>query len=198
MERTTLLSVVLLGLVASGCMTPPDDQPAIEGAKKGPRKASAAPAPRETAPAEPSAGKDSPGATQETFPREEFTVLGKTLVQALSDGTAERFCLSPEDVNALHNHATASIIQVGRLGWLRHVSERIRNASLKFIEVKPGPAFSQTFTPTGPGSPFQLEVPLVTGLAVEVTIDGDPAALVIHKMYLLDSGWKVFAAELTD
>ena len=116
----------------------------------------------------------------------------------MNAGEGEKFCLSIEDIEKLHTPPTASIIQIGRLGWLRKVLPRIRDSHLEFVEVKKGPEFRSTFTRVLRRSPFRIEVPFVSDLRVEMTVDGDPAVLIIDKMYRLDSGWKIFDAVLSN
>lgn len=139
-----------------------------------------------------------PPRTRVPISEADLEAFGRALIKALNEGAGEAFCLTIEDINELHTPSAASIIQIGRLSWLQKIRPQIRNADLTFVEVKRGPTFNQTTTSLMSGSPFRIEVPYLSGLLVELTIDGDPAALTVEKMYLMDSGWRVFGATLTD
>jgi hypothetical protein len=183
--RSVFVLVIMLGLV--GCRTDGEPPPVSVPAEPGP-EADVKPEPKGNV------EKNVPDPVEpETT---DFTEFGRALARALDEGAGEEFCFTAEEINQLHIESTASILQVGRVAWLRTLSGRMSDAKVRFVEIRRGPDFTQTLTTPGPPGHYRLRVPQVTDLQVELTIDGDPRALVIRRMYYVNSRWKIFDAVL--
>ncbi len=132
------------------------------------------------------------------FTMEDFAAFGEIVAKALNERAADAVCLTEDELYALYTPGIAQILQTGRHAWLNRMLRSIGEARVKFVEVKPGPEFTQTVTPEGPKVPFLIQVPYVEDLRLELTIGGDPRALTIEKMFFMGTRWKIFDANLAD
>ncbi len=142
--------------------------------------------------------KKTPEIEELTITDKELEGFAADLVAALNDGAGEAFCFTADDLVELWTPAMASIVRMGRLAWLQHLEEDLHNAKLKYVGIEKGSDFDITTTTPGKRSPYRIEVPLVKNLRIQITVNGNPRALVVDLAYRLPAGWRVFKAHLED